>query len=88
VVKPGQWQHLAAVIEENKGVRLYLNGQEVLRSEAKGKLAANSEPLVIGREAWAANPPDAPRGPTFYRGLMGPVKIWARVLSAEEIAAN
>lgn len=88
VVKPGQWQHLAAVIEENKGARLYLNGQEVLRSEAKGKLAANSEPLVIGREAWAANPPDAPRGPTFYRGLMGPIKIWARVLSAEEIAAD
>jgi hypothetical protein len=88
VIKPGQWQHLAAVIEEDKGVRLYCDGQEVLRSEAKGKLAANGEPLVIGREAWAAGAPGAPRGPTFYRGLMGPIKIWARALQAQEIAAE
>jgi hypothetical protein len=88
VIKPGQWQHLVAVIEEDKGVWLYLSGQEVLQSKASGKLAANSEPLVIGREAWAAGAPGAPRGPTFYRGLMGPIKIWARALEAEEIAAE
>ena len=87
VVKPGQWQQLAAVIAEDQGVRLYLNGQEVLQSHAQGKLVANREPLVIGREAWAAAPAGTPRGPTFYRGLMGPIKIWARALSAEEIAA-
>ena len=88
VLKPGQWQHLGAVIEEDQGVRLYLDGKEVLHSPARGKLAVNGEPLVIGREAWAAAPPDAPRGPTFYRGLMGSIKIWARALSSEEIAAE
>jgi hypothetical protein len=88
VLKPGQWQHLGAVIEEDQGVRLYLDGKEVLQGPARGKLAVNGEPLVIGREAWAAAPPDAPRGPTFYRGLMGSIKIWARALSSEEIAAE
>ena len=88
VLKPGQWQHLGAVIEEDQGVWLYLGGKEVLQSRERGKLAVNAEPLVIGREAWAAAPPDAPRGPTFYRGLMGSIKIWARALSSEEIAAE
>jgi len=60
----------------------------VLQSQARGKLAVNAEPLVIGREAWAAAPADAPRGPAFYRGLMGPIKVWARALSSEEIAAE
>jgi hypothetical protein len=88
VLKPGRWQHLGAVIEEDQGVRLYLDGKEVLHSPARGKLAVNGEPLVIGREAWAGAPPDVPRGPAFYRGLMGPIKIWARALSSEEIAAE
>lgn len=86
VVVAGQWQHLAAVVEDGKGVRLYHNGRLVAEKAAPEKLLFNSEPLVIGREAWSG--PGGPPGPTFCRGLLGPIRIWARPLAAEEIAAQ
>ena len=54
VLKPDQWQHLGAVIEEDQGVRLYLDGKEVLHSPARGKLsrqrrAAGDRPRGLGR---------------------------------------
>jgi hypothetical protein len=61
VLKPEKWQRRGAVIEEDQGVRPCLAGKEVLQSPARGK-------LVIGREAWAAAPPDAPRGPALHGG--------------------
>ncbi len=86
VVKPGVWNHVAAVVEEGKGVTLYCNGQAVARRESRLKRTYNHEPLVFGREAWdgAANA----HHPCYYQGLMDEVKIWARPLAAEEVQAE
>jgi hypothetical protein len=86
VVVAGGWQHVAAVVEEGKGVRLYHNGRMVAEKATREKLLYNSEPLVIGREAWSG--PGGSPGPTFYRGLLGPIRIWARPLSADEVTAQ
>ena len=85
IVTPGRWQHLAAAVEDGKGVTIYYNGHAVARNDVREKLVFNWEPLVIGREPWGG-PDKGARGPVFYKGLMGPITIWARALSADEIA--
>ena len=86
VLKPGQWQHLVAVIEEDQGVRLYLDGKEVLHSRGpreagRQRRAAGDRPRGLGRR-----PPDAPRA-DLLSWPHGPIKIWPRALSSEEIYA-
>ncbi|NOZ21245.1 MAG: hypothetical protein GXP25_09155 [Planctomycetes bacterium] len=87
VIKPDEWQHVAAVVESAKGVVLYHNGKEVARIGATKEILPNSEPLVIGREAWGGAPGDT-RVPGYFVGLLDEVKIWARCLSPEEVAAE
>ena len=84
----GQWHHVAAVVEEGKRVTLYLDGKEYAVREVPGvPLATNDHPLRIGWEAWGGDPPDGST-PGPFRGLIDEVKIWARPLSADEIAAE
>lgn len=86
VLKAGEWQHVAAVVEEGKSVVLYVNGEPVATRELQGqKLATNEQALRIGWEAWGGDPPDA-AVPGYFTGLIDEVKIWARPLSAEEVA--
>ena len=86
-VKAGEWQHIAAVVDEGKGVVIYVNGQVVGQIANKLKHTANGEPLIIGREAWCGiNMQSGP--PAFFKGLMSEVKVWARALSADEVKAE
>jgi hypothetical protein len=85
VVKAGVWTHLAAVAEAGRGVVLYAGGKPVAKLDNPHPHAANAEPLVFGREAWGGGRDGKP---CFYQGLMDDVKIWARPLSAAEIAAE
>ena len=86
-MKAGEWQHIAAVVEEGKGVTLYVNGQVVGQTTNKLKHTMNGEPLIIGREAWCGrNLESGP--PAFYKGLMSEVKVWARALTADEVKAE
>jgi len=86
MVVPDSWQHVAAVVEDGCGVRLYYNGKRAAEKEVAETLLFNDEPLLIGREAWAGS--GAGDGPVCYRGMIGPITIWARALSDEELAAE
>jgi hypothetical protein len=83
-VKAGEWQHVAAVVEEGKGVTVYRDGEVVGHQDNPGQHAFNGEPLVIGREAWCGlnNQQDPP---VFFKGLMSEVKVWARALTPDEV---
>jgi hypothetical protein len=88
VLKAGEWQHVAAVVEEGRAVTLYVNGRLVAHRDLQGqKLASNDQALRFGWEAWGGDPPNA-NTPGFFTGLLDEVKIWARPLSAQEIAAE
>jgi hypothetical protein len=87
VLKADVWQHVAAVVEHGKGVTLYIDGQPVAQKDNAGDLYQNSQELWIGRDAWGGAPPDTTQ-PGYFPGAIDEVKLWARPLSAAEIAAE
>lgn len=80
----GEWQHVAAIVEEGKGVALYLGGKAIARRDNAAKLAQNDLDLWIGKEAWGADPKDSSI-PGYFTGAMDEVKLWTRALGEEEI---
>jgi hypothetical protein len=82
-----QWTHVAAVVQQGQGVTLYVGGREVARLANAARRAANTEPLILGREAWGGDPPKGDT-PGFYIGLLDEIKIWTRPLTADEIRAE
>ncbi len=87
VLKAAEWAHVAAVVEEGKGVTVFLNGRPVGTLDNPLKHTFNGEPLMIGREAWGGIQMQQDP-PAFFKGLMGEVKVWARPLSAAEVQAE
>jgi hypothetical protein len=83
-VLAGQWSHVAVVVENRKSVIIYVNGQEIARKENPLGRVTNSEPLIIGREAWAGV--NMVHEPCFFQGLIEEVKVWGRALTADEVA--
>ena len=85
VLKPNQWTHAAAIVEEGVGVTLYVNGGKVASIDNKAQRVRTDQPLLLGREAWGGDPPST-RQPGFFIGWIDDVKIWTRPLSPNEIA--
>lgn len=79
------WTHIALVYGDIDGVseqRVYVNGELAHRSAAYGLIGdrhpENREFHIGGRERYSAT----------YSGLIDEVRVWSRVLSAEEIRAG
>lgn len=83
----GEWQHVAAVVAEGKGVTLYRDGQVVGEKQNALGHTYNGEPLIIGREAWGGLP-NQQDPPSFFKGLIEDVKVWPRALTADEVKAE
>ncbi len=73
-----EWSHVAATFD-NQIMRLYINGQEVGNLERQGLITPGSS-LTIGSYSTEMER-------TRFRGQLDSVRIYRRVLSAEEIAA-
>ncbi len=81
VLAPGQWHHVAATYDGSRlasGVKIFIDGQpqklRVLLDELNQTFLTN-QPLRIGAGGGPAN---------RFHGLIGDVRVYARVLSAEE----
>jgi len=85
LIKAGVWQHVAAVVEEGKGVTLYLDGKPIASKVSDKPLAQNDEDIWIGKEAWGARKEDS-NIPGCFTGAIREVKLWSRALSPDEIA--
>jgi hypothetical protein len=84
LLKAGEWAHVAAVAEAGKGVTIYVNGQSVATKDNAELKCGNSEPVILGREAWSGV--NMKHDPCFFDGQMAGIKIWGRALPAAEIA--
>lgn len=86
-LRPGEWNHVAAVCEEGASVRLYCNGQEVGMKKVSKPIEDNDLPLTIGFEAWGGLE-RKPGSSGNFQGLIDDVRIWSRCLPAEELRAE
>lgn len=78
VVPVGKWTFLTAVFDsKEKHRRIFVNGKLVRDDDAGGPLGGVAgEALHLGRYV---NPTQ------YFRGQLGPVRIWSRALSDEEV---
>lgn len=87
VIEEGAWNHIVAVCEEGVGAKVYCNGQLVGQKQATERLVSTENALTIGYENWGGVEAKAGESGNF-RGLIDEVKMWSRLLSDEEIAAE
>lgn len=81
VFKADTWIHVVAVARAGYGITLYADGHKVGEKLNPGEREANSQPLVIGREAWGG--PN--QTPGFFQGLLDEVQIWPVALTEEQV---
>ncbi len=86
-IRPDRWQHVAAVIEQGKGVRLYIDGHLAAEKPVADRLIQTDHDLWIGCDAWGGRPADTKtRG--YFLGAIDEVKIWSRALSERELQSE
>lgn len=85
ILKLNQWQHVAFTFEPGGKRILYLDGKIVSETSAGPQLYNNEEPLFFGYE----NGYEGPGGyRSKYKGEMDDVRIYAAVLSSDQIKAD
>lgn len=86
--RPGQWIHVAVVADARVGrVKFYVDGQRTADEayEGPGFMGAN---FVLPNVLFIGGPdPGHHRNRSWFDGLMDEVRVYARVLSPEEIRA-
>lgn len=87
VLQKDQWSHVAVTVRQGDGMSIYVGGRAIAQKKNAAVRATNTEPLILGREAWGGDPPKGDQ-PGFFQGLLDEVKIWTRVLAPEEIQAE
>jgi len=85
VLSTNTWTHVVVTAQQGLGAILYVNGMQSDSVINETKRAVNSEPLLLGREAWGGSPPIYGM-PGFYVGLMDEIQIWPRALTPVEVA--
>jgi len=76
ILQTNTWQHVAVTFQpdQNNGLVFYLNGVETERMTSSA-LNSGSGPFLIGNNQWSQ----------FYEGLIDDVRVYNKVLTAEEI---
>jgi hypothetical protein len=85
VLRAGEWQHVACVLEHQQGGTLYVDGKPVASKENRIGVQSNGQPLCIGWEAWGG-PSAKGENLGFFFGSVDEVSIWARALTPDEIS--
>lgn len=75
----GRWVHLAGTYD-NQTMRIYIDGRECGSMDRGGPANPSTVPLCLGSFA--------PDHPAHFTGLLDDVKLYDRVLNAEEIRAH
>ena len=77
------WTHLAVVMQRGR-VAIFVNGKPAGSKEHDVARATNTEPVIIGREAWGGDPPNGTT-PGLFIGCLDEIKVWTRALPENEI---
>ncbi|MDZ8237185.1 MAG: LamG-like jellyroll fold domain-containing protein [Nostoc sp. ChiQUE01a] len=74
-----KWHHYAGTFD-GRTIRLYIDGEEVARTEAPGQLNNDNGRLYIGRDV------DSPS--RYFNGQISEVQVWDKALTKAEIEDN
>ncbi len=76
ILQTNTWQHVAVTFQpdQNNGLVFYLNGVETERMTSSA-LNSGAGPFLIGNNQWSQ----------FYEGMIDDVRVYNKVLTAEEI---
>ncbi len=88
-----KWSYIAATFENNRGLKIYLNGQLAGELAAKGMFVpATDEDLLIGRVRDAVVPLEwiHPKFPVWYSfdGIIDELQLYNHCLSGAEVAGQ
>jgi hypothetical protein len=76
-----EWQHFAATMDSMGAVKLYKNGALVKEGKTGVPDVITRTKNYLGESSWG------PETDALYEGMMDEVRVYERVLSAEEIKA-
>ena len=83
VLSEKTWTHVAVVMQRGR-VAIYVNGKLAASTEKDLIRVPNSEPVIIGREAWGGDPPKGDT-PAMFLGCLDEIKVWTRALPEAEV---
>jgi DNA-binding cell septation regulator SpoVG len=86
VLAEKKWTHLAVVMQRGR-VAIFVNGKLTASKDSNVARATNTEPVIIGREAWGGDPPKGTT-PGLFIGCLDEIKVWTRDLPEGEIQAE
>jgi hypothetical protein len=75
-VNDGQWHHIVALYDGRRAA-LYLDGEVETSTQARGAIARNNEPVLIGENSVSSG--------RFFNGWMDDVRLYSYGLSDEEV---
>ena len=77
-LQPGQWYHVVGTAQNNGAMKLYVNGQEEGTSINVGTLWSGGNRYLVGSNS---------NGFVYFNGLIDEVRIYNRVLTADDVKA-
>ncbi|MBN2308947.1 MAG: sulfatase-like hydrolase/transferase, partial [Candidatus Hydrogenedentes bacterium] len=80
----GKWSHIVAVLTQDAGMRLYVNGECVAENDAGEFIAAKpNEGFYVGADA--GTPAGDYPGPLYWQGRIGEIRVYWGELSSRRV---
>jgi hypothetical protein len=81
-----RWYHVAVTFQSGQAITLYVDGSEVKKVPMKQTIDLPEAPFLIGWNGWAGRQNDP--SPGWFVGMVDELKVWDRVLTADEVLAE
>jgi hypothetical protein len=86
LIQPGAWRHVALTVASGREVEIFLDGSSVKRETMQRAVGVSSDAFRIGWNGWGGIQNDS--SPGWFAGCIDEVKVFDRVLTADELLAE
>jgi hypothetical protein len=86
LLQPGAWRHVALTVASGQTIEIFVDGSSVKRETTQHALGVSSDAFRIGWNGWGGIQNDS--SPGRFAGCIDEVKVFDRVLTADEILAE